>query len=65
MLRRITHTLSLIKNVQFFFHRKPRDPAVPTQNSYLEPFSINNLHDNPGAKYYPKKLGRGPGSNKG
>jgi len=38
---------------------------VATQNKTLEPFSINYLHDNPGARYTPKRLGRGPGSGKG
>jgi hypothetical protein len=56
---------SLLKNIQFLFHRKPRPQEVPTQRPTLEPFSINYLRDNPGAKYSPKLLGRGPGSNKG
>ena len=57
--------VNLLKNIQFMFHRKPRDPSVPTQSSILEPFNINYLHDNPGARYYSKRLGRGRASGKG
>jgi hypothetical protein len=65
MIRRITQCFSLLKNIQYAFGRKPRGSNVPTQNKTLEPFSINCLHDNPGARYTPKRLGRGPGSGKG
>ena len=58
-------SFALFKNIQYLFHRKPRSPDVPTQSSKLEPFSINYLHDNPGSRYTPKKLGRGSGSGKG
>ena len=65
MIRRLTQCFSLLKNIQFSFHRKPRPSNVPTQSDKLEPFSINYLHDNPGARYTAKRLGRGPASNKG
>lgn len=56
---------SLLKNMQYLYHRKPRPQEVPTQSLKMEPFSINYLHNNPGSTYTPKRLGRGPGSNKG
>lgn len=65
IISQLTRHANLLKNIQFMFHRKARDPSVPTQSSILEPFSINYLHDNPGARYYPKKLGRGRASGKG
>lgn len=65
IISQLSRHANLLKNIQFMFHRKPRDPSVPTQSSILEPFSINKLHDNPGARYYPKILGRGRASGKG
>ena len=65
IINQFRKNISLLKNIQFLFHRKRRDPSVPTQNAKIEPFSINFLYDNPGARYTPKKLGRGPGSGKG
>ena len=65
MLRRITQCFSLVKHLQFSYARKPRPSETPTQSPKLLPFSINNLHDNPGARYSAKKLGRGPASGKG
>ena len=65
MIRRLSQCFSLLKNIQFSFHRKPRPSSVPTQSDKLEPFTINYLHDNPGARYTAKRLGRGPASNKG
>lgn len=55
----------LLKTIQFLFHRKPRPQDVPTQRPTMEPFSINHLRDNPGSRYTPKELGRGPASGKG
>lgn len=65
MIKRISQSLCLLRNMQYFFGRKPRGSNVPTQSKILEPFSINCLHDNPGARYTAKKLGRGPASGKG
>jgi len=62
IISQLARNVSLLNNVQFMFHRKAKDPIIP---SSLEPFSINYLHDNPGARYYPKKLGRGRASGKG
>ena len=65
MLRRIAQCFSLVKHLQFGYGRKPRPSEAPTQSQKLLPFSINHLHDNPGARYTAKRLGRGPGSGKG
>lgn len=66
LLRAFRTSANLLTKMNMFsFHRKVRTTEVPTQASYLEPFSINYLHDNPGSRRWPKIVGRGPGSGKG
>lgn len=57
--------LQLTNRTSCFFHRKVRTTEVPTQAPILNPFKLNFLHDNPGARRYAKIVGRGPGSGKG
>lgn len=65
MIRIITKTLRLTSLVAFNVARPRRDPSIPTEASFLRPFSVNFLSDNKGSKRYPKEVGRGPGSGKG
>lgn len=65
MIQRLITRNSLLNQIIYSVHRKPRDPAIPTHAPIIHPFSINYLHNNPGYRRYPKALGRGPGSGKG
>jgi hypothetical protein len=66
LLKRISKSgFNLFNSVKFLFHQKPRHTSVPTQSNIMKPFTISNLHDNPGAKRVAKRLGRGKGSGKG
>jgi hypothetical protein len=65
MIKTIARTLRLNTLILFNVARPRRDPIIPTEASYLRPFTINCLNDNKGARIYPKLVGRGPGSGKG
>ena len=65
MMRGIAAGFTLFRRILFTFHQKPRSPDVPTHRGNIFSMPINSLHDNPGARYEPKRVGRGPASNKG
>ena len=65
MIRTLHKFASLTTFIHYNNGRMRRDPSIPTQASYLKPFTISNLSDNLGAKRNIKRLGRGPGSTKG
>lgn len=65
MMRGISASFSLFRRIIFTFHQKPRTSDVPTHRGNIFSMPINSLHDNPGARYEAKRVGRGPASNKG
>ncbi len=65
MLAKIASNFNLLTCLRFSYVIKPRPSSVPTQSSIMLPYTIGNLHDNPGSRRIPKRLGRGPGSGKG
>lgn len=66
LLRTLRNPLGLLLRTGVYcFHRKVRVTEEPTQAPVLQPFAINYLHDNPGARREAKIVGRGPGSGKG
>lgn len=65
LIQRAFTALNLLKPIVFAASRARRPSSVPTQSTIMEPFSINKLHDNPGATRNSKIVGRGPGSGKG
>ena len=65
MITHFAKTLRLTTFLAFGITRPRRHPSIPTQGPVLTPFTIQNLHDNPGATRKVKDLGRGPGNGKG
>lgn len=65
MIQRAIACSRLITPILYSMRMKARPLDMPTQAPIMLPFTPNYLHDNPGSKRYPKKVGRGPGSGKG
>lgn len=54
MIAHIAKAIRLNTLIAFGVARARRHPSVPTQGPILTPFTIQNLHDNPGASRKPK-----------
>lgn len=70
LLRSIRNSLISLSSVWratplFMFHQPNLPTSKLTSLKEWKPISITSLQDNPGARRYPKIVGRGPGSGKG
>ena len=67
LLRSIRTSLASIwrSTPLFKFHQPNLPTSQLTQLKEWKPIAITSLQDNPGARRYPKIVGRGPGSGKG
>ena len=54
MIQRLFIRNSLLSNIIFSFHQKPRDPSIPTHATIINPFQINYLQNNKGYRRFPK-----------